>query len=111
MPCPGFDSEIDRKSEGDSFPMRNRPKRLAHLAFILALFAVHQSPVGAPAILHAQSSGEGTANAPRPNAEICTQCYLQLQKDNRNCESLKGQDWQICREAASSAYRQCSRGC
>lgn len=47
----------------------------------------------------------------QPNPEICTQCYEKLQKDYRDCETLKGQDWAICREAATTAYRSCSQGC
>lgn len=52
-----------------------------------------------------------TASAGEPNPERCSRCYETLQKDNRDCESLQGQDWKICREAAAAAYRNCSKGC
>jgi streptogramin lyase len=99
--------------------MRTRATRIIFFALALALLVLYQVPGSKPAFLYAQNAGAGTGStltegigsAGSPNPEVCTQCYLQLQKDNRNCESLKGQDWQICREAASTAYRQCSQGC
>lgn len=56
----------------------------------------------------ATGSGQGAA---QPNPEICARCYRKLQQDNRDCQKLAGQDWQICREAAAEAYRRCSQGC
>jgi hypothetical protein len=91
--------------------MCSKSRRMLLFAFTLVLIVVSQLPVGGPSFLYAQSAGEGAGNASQPNPELCTRCYLQLQKDNRECESLKGQDWQICRDAASAAYRQCSQGC
>ena len=54
---------------------------------------------------------EGVGGSRGPNPQICTQCFEQLKKDNHDCETLRGQDWQICREAAATAYRRCSVGC
>jgi hypothetical protein len=47
----------------------------------------------------------------QPSPEHCTRCYKKLQQDNEDCRTLKGQDWQICREAAATAYQRCSKGC
>ena len=47
----------------------------------------------------------------QPSPEHCARCYEKLKQDNRDCQSLQGQDWTICRQAAATAYRECSRGC
>lgn len=47
----------------------------------------------------------------QPSPEHCTRCYKKLQQDDKDCQTLKGQDWQICREAAATAYKRCSKGC
>lgn len=51
------------------------------------------------------------AGIAQPSPEHCARCYEKLKQDNRDCQSLRGQDWTICREAAASAYRTCSKGC
>ena len=78
------------------------------------LFFALDTPGGDAAFQLAQSQPavvEGMGGSGGPNPEVCTQCYEQLQKDNRECETLSGQDWKICREAAATAYRRCSTGC
>lgn len=69
-------------------------KQFVPAALGLALLLVYQAP------------GIG-----QPSPEHCTRCYKKLQQDNADCQTLKGQDWQICREAAATAYEQCSKGC
>jgi len=54
---------------------------------------------------------EGMGGSDGPNPSICAQCYEQLKKDNSECETLRGQDWKFCRDAATTAYRRCSAGC
>jgi hypothetical protein len=95
------------------------PKFVLTITFTLAVVTGHRAIAGEPVSVLAQASGGIVATTPeqdadgaaRLNPEQCTRCYEQLQKDNDDCESLKGQDWTICREAATSAYRQCSQGC
>lgn len=60
----------------------------------LVLIVVHQPPSGG-----------------QPSPEQCTRCFEKLREDNRDCQSLQGQDWTVCREAAAEAYRRCSKGC
>lgn len=93
-------------------------KRLRWMPPALALGAVFFFALDATGgdagkhLVQAQSTVvEGVGGSSGPNPEICSQCYEQLQKDNRECETLRGQDWQICREAAATAYRRCSVGC
>jgi hypothetical protein len=89
------------------------------LACALTIVVDNQAFANEPTALVAQASAgnvsatpqQGLAGRATVNPQACAQCYEQLQKDNRDCESLKGQDWQICREAAATAYRQCSQGC
>jgi len=99
--------------------MSDVPKLFFASMIALALVAMDRVLADEPLFLTLQSAGEdaqtapggGVVDAQQPNPELCTGCYQQLQKDNRDCEPLKGQDWQVCREAASVAYRQCSQGC
>jgi hypothetical protein len=87
--------------------------------FALALLVNSPAPAAEPPALVVQSDqqqegrlvSEGAAGARQPNAQFCSHCYQQLQRNNRDCESLKGQDWQVCREAANLAYRQCGQEC
>lgn len=74
--------------------MRHLSRRYLLIGLGLALVLAYQSPSGG-----------------QPSPEHCTRCYKQLQQDNGDCESLEGQDWKICREAAATAYRRCSKGC
>ena len=74
--------------------------RRTGLAVLLASVLMAAGPV--------TGSGEGAA---QPSPEVCSRCYKKLQRDNRDCQKLSGQDWQICREAAAEAYRMCSGGC
>lgn len=78
------------------------------------LLAGLEADAQAPVIRVAQSSEsvvEGIGGDNGPNPQICARCYEQLKKDNRECESLQGQDWKICTEAAATAYRRCSERC
>lgn len=79
-------------------------------AFSLAAF---DAPGGGPrdGLAQSQTTLSEGIGGDGPSPEICTRCYEQLEKDNRECETLRGQDWQICREAAATAYRRCSEGC
>ena len=87
--------------------MQHRAKLcLSLLCALTAIVAIHALGKEGPTRL-AQSGGTSA----RPNPEICTQCYEKLRKDYRDCETLEGQDWAICREAAITAYRRCSQGC
>lgn len=94
-------------------------KQLALFVLASLYLAAPRAFGGESAALLAQTGGEVIDAAPTQviggsqpvNAQLCTNCFQQLQKDNRDCESLEGQDWQICREAASTAYQRCSRGC
>jgi len=91
------------------------------LIFIFAMALMVNIPALAaePPVLVVQSDqqqggrvvSEGAGGTQQPNAQFCSHCFRQLQENNRDCESLKGQDWQVCREAASVAYRQCSQRC
>ena len=119
MLCPGFDSDNRCNSEGEYRPMGKLSKK--HLLIAIAAFSlVTYGALGVePAAMVAQASGDGagavptqvSGNSERANPQICDFCFQQLQKDNRDCEALKGQDWQVCREAATTAYNQCSQGC
>ena len=103
--------------------MRILPNVILTLTFgmtvIMAMALAHRAMADEPASVLAQTSGGIVATTPEQdtgsgaqlNPQLCTLCYQQLQKDNHDCESLKGQDWTVCREAATSAYRQCSQGC
>jgi len=99
--------------------MRLLPKFVLTITFILTVMMGYRAIADEPASVLAQASGGIVATTPeqdsdgaaRLNPELCTRCYEQLRKENHDCESLKGQDWTICREAATSAYRQCSQGC
>lgn len=89
------------------------------LGFALMFLIGFNVPGGEGNSLLAQTGGAmsgtgvsgGTGGSPGRNLEVCADCYRKLQKDNRDCESLQGQDWKICREAAATAYRRCSKGC
>ena len=74
--------------------MRQTTRRILPLAFGLALIAI-----------------AGSGGWAQPSPEQCARCYAKLQQDNKECQSLEGQDWSICRDAAAAAYRECSRGC
>ena len=99
--------------------MRRLPAFVFLTAAGLVLAMMYLAVGDGSSTLYAQSDGEkvgatigeGAANAGRPDPALCTQCFQKLQKDNRDCETLTGQDWQIWREAAETAYRQCSHGC
>ena len=94
--------------------IRNLRWSLPAMALIALLVAALDARDGDAGELSAQSEStvvEGIGGSAGPNPQLCARCYEQLQKDNRDCETLRGQDWQICREAASTAYRQCSEGC
>jgi hypothetical protein len=119
MPYPGFESDNQRTLKREYLTMRTLPKYLFPVTFGLMFLVCYQVFADEPPISLSQTTGEllsttlaqGAGDSIPANAEFCTHCYQQLQKDNHNCETLKGQDWQICREAASTAYRQCSQGC
>lgn len=100
--------------------MRNLTKHVHVLALTLATVIIPGVRAADPTVVAVQSSRqEGSGSLPgqeigdgrQANPDFCTYCYRRLQTDNRDCESLKGQDWQVCREAASTAYHQCSQGC
>ena len=99
--------------------MRLLPKYVLTITFTITSVMGYRAIADEPLSVLAQASGGTVATTPeqdaggaaRSNPELCTRCYEQLRKNNQDCESLKGQDWTICREAATSAYRQCSQGC
>ena len=94
-------------------------KSLLLIVFVAFSLATFRASDGEPAVVIAQTAGENSGMTPvqdagsseQANPQVCSFCFQQLQKDNRECEALKGQDWQICREAATAAYNRCSRGC
>ena len=99
--------------------MRKLPGSFLLIVFVTFSLPMQRASGDEPAAMIAQTGGDNAATAPvqdaggsgQANPQVCSFCFQQLQKDNRECEALKGQDWQICREAATTAYNQCSRGC
>lgn len=99
--------------------MRTSSKGFLLLVVIAISLSVHRASGGEPVAMVAQTSAGDAVVAPvqeaggseQTNPQVCNFCFQQLQKDNRECEALEGQDWQICREAATTAYNRCSRGC
>ena len=99
--------------------MRTMPKSFLLIVFVAFSLATHRASGDEPAAMVAQTGSDSAATTPvqdaggseQANPQVCNFCFQQLQKDNRECEALEGQDWQICREAATTAYNRCSRGC
>ena len=99
--------------------MRTISKGFFLIVFVAFSLVPHRVFAGEPEAMVAQTGSENTGMMPvqdaggseQANPQVCSFCFQQLQKDNRECEALKGQDWQICRDAATTAYNRCSRGC
>lgn len=97
------------------FSLTRRIEWFAPVMVLSGVLLVWLDAPGGDDVVHlAQSQStlvEGIGGSGGPNPEVCAQCFEQLKKDNRDCQALSGEDWKVCREAAATAYRRCSKGC